>query len=410
MKRLLQKLEFEKYRKAGKYVLMVIFLLALIWVFTRKVTSKEAFINASITQISSPIPGTLILNNKIYPGSQVKKSQVIGQVNWNQSNSQITQLRTLQLNTEYIIAGLTQQLIGNQNEISARQLQLKQYLQETNEQRKLEVDYNQAQYQQVQSEEIAAKQQALFASNQLKRAISLHQQGYLSQAGFERQRSDAESLLAEAQARQAEGKQKLLDIQAAHLGLQLSGPRTLDGPNQSQRDIKLVLVDLIQTQSQLIAQKDSAQRNLISINHQLQLQQHADIRSTLNGVVWAINTRNGSSINSNNDLIDVINCQDSWVEAFFDESDAAQLQPGKKVTISLSPSDSHYGQWKGIIESVRAGTGRVDVGGSVVMPPPEIARRQLPVKVVTARIRVEWKSAMQGEKFCLAGRSVSVSL
>lgn len=391
-------------------MLLGIFLLALIWIFTRKVTSKEAFINASITQISSPIPGTLILNQSIYPGAVVKKSQVIGEVNWNQSNPLITQLRSLQLNTEYIISGLTQQLIGNQNKISARQAQWKQYLEESNEQRKLEINYNQAQYQQVHSEELAARQQALFASSQLKRAFSLHQQGYLSQAGFERQRSDAESLLAEAQAKQAEGQQKALNIQAAQLGLQLNGPRTLDGPDQNQRNIKLALGDFLQTQKQLSAQKESAERNLISINHQLQLQQHADIRSTLDGVVWAINARGGSSIKSDSDLIDVINCQDSWVEAFFDESDAAQLQPGTKVTVSLTPSDSHYGQWAGIIESVRAGTGRVNVGSSVVMPPPEIARRQLPVKVVTARIRVDWKSTTQGKKFCLAGRSVSVSL
>ncbi|WLS79032.1 hypothetical protein Q3V30_00485 [Erwinia pyri] len=65
------------YRKAGKYLLIAVLLLALLWLFTRKVTSKEAFINASVTQIASPIPGTLAWRPGQYPGAGVTKSQLL---------------------------------------------------------------------------------------------------------------------------------------------------------------------------------------------------------------------------------------------------------------------------------------------------------------------------------------------
>lgn len=410
MKRLFTHQAICDYRKAGKYLLITVLLLALLWLFTRKVTSKEAFINASITQIASPIPGTLAWLPGHYPGVRVTKSQPLGMVTGNASNAQISQLKTVQQTTEYRIADLSQQLNGNQLKIAARQKQWQQYQQESQQQQQLQRDYTLAGYQQAKAQEAAASQQAFFARAQLKRAAGLHRQGYLSDAGFERQRSEAAGLLARAQASQAESRQKTLDSEAARLGLQLSGARTLTGPEQNQRDLQLTLDDLQQVRGQLQTELAIAQRNLSEINLQLAQQQQAEIRSTLDGMIWAVNAREGNSVSSNSNLIEVIDCQNSWVEAFFDESAAGQLQPGAPVTVSLSPSDNRYGTWQGNVEAVRAGSGRVAVGESIVMPPPEIARRQLPVKVVTARIRIAWPAAIKAGQVCLAGRSVSVAL
>lgn len=410
MKRLFTHQAIGDYRKAGKYLLIAVLLLALLWLFTRKVTSKEAFINASVTQIASPIPGTLAWRPGQYPGARVTKSQLLGTVTGNASNAQISQLKTVQQTTEYHIADLSQQLNSNQLKTAVRLKQWKQYQQESQQQQQLQRDYARAGYQQAKAQEAAATQQALFARAQLKRAAELHRQGYLSDAGFERQRSEAAGLLARAQASQAESRQKTLDSEAAHLGLQLSGARTLTGPEQSQRDLQLKLDDLQQARGQLQTELAIARRNLSEINQQLAQQQQAEIHSTLDGMIWAVNAREGDSISSNISLIEVIDCQNSWVEAFFDESVAGQLQQGAQVKVSLSPTDSRYGTWRGSIEAVRAGSGRVAVGESIVMPPPEIARRQLPVKVVTARIRIEWPEAIKTNRVCLAGRSVSVTL
>lgn len=410
MKRLFTRRAIGNYRKAGRYLLIAVLLLVLLWLFTRKVTSKEAFINASVTQIASPIPGTLAWRPGQYPGAGVIKSQLLGTVTGNASNAQISQLKTVQQTTEYNIADLSQQLNSNQLKIAVRLKQWQQYQQESQQQQQLQRDYTRAGYQQAKAQEAAATQQAFFARAQLKRAAELHRQGYLSDAGFERQRSEAAGLLARAQASQAESRQKTLDSEAARLGLQLSGARTLTGPEQSQRDLQLTLDDLQQARAQLQTELAIARRNLSEINQQLAQQQRAEIRSTLDGMIWSVNAREGDSIGSNTSLIEVIDCQNSWVEAFFDESVAGKLQPGTLVKVSLSPTDSRYGTWQGSIEAVRAGSGRVAVGESIVMPPPEIARRQLPVKVVTARIRIEWPAAIKANRFCLAGRSVRVTL
>ncbi|WP_380179054.1 HlyD family secretion protein [Kalamiella sp. sgz302252] len=410
MKRLFNSLVAGKNSKAGKYLLAAILVLALLWLCTRKTTSKEAFINASVTQIASPIPGTLAWRAGIYPGAMVKESQLLGAVNWNASNAQLTQLLALRQTTQFTLAGLQQQLSGNRLKIAARKAQWQQYYQESQRQQRLQRDYSRAGYQQAEAEEKAAVQQARFASNQLRRADELHRQGYLSDAGYERQRSEAEALRAQAQAKRAASSQSLLDSQAASDGLQLSGARTLTGPEQNQREMQLSLDDLQQAQQTLTVQLDAARQNLAQIDQQLARQQHADIRATLDGAIWSVNARQGSSVESNGSLIEIIDCRNSWVEAFFDESAAGQLRPGKQVNVALSPADSRYGEWQGVIEAVRAGTGRVAVGDSVVIPPPEIARRQLPVKVVTARIRIQRQGAMQAAGFCLAGRSVTVSL
>ena len=79
-----------------------------------------------------------------------------------------------------------------------------------------------------------------------------------------------------------------------------------------------------------------------------------------------------------------------------------------KQEAQISLNNSSNLQWKGRVETIRAGTGRFEVGKYVVEPPPEITRRQLPVKVATVRIKVDWQKPARFDKFCLAGRSVNV--
>lgn len=43
-----------------------------------------------------------------------------------------------------------------------------------------------------------------------------------------------------------------------------------------------------------------------------------------------------------------------------------------------------------------------------VEPPPEITRRQLPVRVAVVLIKVDWQKTPSSDDFCLAGRSVNV--
>ena len=67
------------------------------------------------------------------------------------------------------------------------------------------------------------------------------------------------------------------------------------------------------------------------------------------------------------------------------------------------------GEWDGEVTAIRFGSGRVTVGQYRVDPPPEVMRRQLPVRVVTAKIKVQWKQWSAHDKTeCNVGSSVEV--
>jgi hypothetical protein len=105
-------------------------------------------------------------------------------------------------------------------------------------------------------------------------------------------------------------------------------------------------------------------------------------------------------------FIQLLNCQNLWIDAFINETDANKLVIEQKAEINLDRSTDV--QWQEEVETIRAGVGRVKVGQYVVQPPPEIARRQLPTRVAAVRIKVNWKQIPESNDFCLAGRNVNV--
>ena len=139
----------------------------------------------------------------------------------------------------------------------------------------------------------------------------------------------------------------------------------------------------------------------------MQVQQNVLVLAPTTGAIWSIDSQPQEIVEANKSIIQLLNCQNLWIEAFINETDANKLVVGQAAQINLN--DSNYNvQWKGRVETIRAGTGRIEVGQYVVEPPPEIARRQLPVRVATVRIKVDWQKTPRFDDFCLAGRSVSV--
>ncbi|PSB61987.1 HlyD family secretion protein, partial [Chroococcidiopsis cubana CCALA 043] len=124
------------------------------------------------------------------------------------------------------------------------------------------------------------------------------------------------------------------------------------------------------------------------------------------GTIWSIDSQSQEIVEANKSIIQLLNCQNLWIEAFINETEANKLVVGQEAEINLDNSSNL--RWKGRVETIRAGTGRVEVGQYVVEPPPEIAQRQLPVRVATVRIKVDWQKSLRSDDFCLAGRSVNV--
>ncbi|GAB1540078.1 hypothetical protein NUACC21_27470 [Scytonema sp. NUACC21] len=166
------------------------------------------------------------------------------------------------------------------------------------------------------------------------------------------------------------------------------------------------LSDLKQQERNLEKQIQSIQSQLSTTSKELLLQQNVRVLAPTTGAIWSIDSQPQEIVEANKSIIQLLNCQNLWIEAFINETDASKLVVGQKAQINFNNSSDV--QWIGRVETIRAGTGRIEVGQYVVEPPPEIARRQLPVRVATVRIKVDWHKTPRFDDFCLAGRSVFV--
>ncbi|NJR76647.1 MAG: HlyD family efflux transporter periplasmic adaptor subunit [Scytonema sp. CRU_2_7] len=218
----------------------------------------------------------------------------------------------------------------------------------------------------------------------------------------------AEAQQAEAVVKEAQSKIKLakLNLEATKAGLQLEGTRTLSYPETRVLELDVELTDLKQQERNLSKEIQSIQSQLSITSKELLLQQNVLVIAPTTGVIWSIDSKSQEIVEANKSIIQLLNCQNLWVEAFINETDASKLVVGQEAQINLNNS-SHV-QWKGRVETIRAGTGRFEVGQYVVEPPPEITRRQLPVRVAAVRIKVDWPKTSRFDDFCLAGRSVNV--
>lgn len=134
---------------------------------------------------------------------------------------------------------------------------------------------------------------------------------------------------------------------------------------------------------------------------QMAMQKASSITLPEDGLVWSISGKTGESVESNQMVMEIINPSRIWVDAFFAERHIADLRPGLPAVIrSLDGSAA----WHGELESIRAGVGRLSYDTSVAVPPPEMAKRQIAV-----RVEGGWNRPFSEVEFFGVGRSVAVT-
>jgi hypothetical protein len=121
----------------------------------------------------------------------------------------------------------------------------------------------------------------------------------------------------------------------------------------------------------------------------------------IDGVVWSVAGKMGEQLEANKPVLEVINPAHVWVDAFFPERFAEALRPGLRA--SISPVDGSA-SWSGELQSVRAGVGRLAFDTAVAVPPPELAKRQ-----VAVRVGGNWKQPYGASEFYGVGRTVQVA-
>ncbi len=141
--------------------------------------------------------------------------------------------------------------------------------------------------------------------------------------------------------------------------------------------------------------------NFKDISEQLELQKRSKVIAPCNAVVWSVLAKDGEEVNIGEEIIQLVNPDDVWVDAFFSERFAVNLSPGMLVNVSCLGSKE---KWNGKIIFIRGGSGRVIYNTAVEMPPISLTRR-----LVAVRIKVDFKGKFGAAEFYGVGRSMVVN-
>ena len=369
----------------------------LAWKNYSKVNSRQAFVNAEIVDVGSPIAGNLQLKD-IQPGQWLAAGTAIGRVE-NLLQASALELKQQELKSKIQLS--QQQLVSVKEQIAERRQLLSKFTREDQEQQKLEVVLAQQQVEEAQSQLEQTKFEAETAYLDANRTVKLVREGAVTKDSTEKAVSKSNQALAAVKSAQARVTQAAQRLEAAKAGLQLEGSRTLSYSEIRLRELQTEIPDLQRQATDLLLQAQTMKSELLKMIQQLKLNKLVVITAPTTGAVWSVNAKAGEYITATTPILKVLNCQNRWLDAFFSEESTRDLFPGMPAQVRLLGSDSQV--LKGTIEAIRGGSGRVSTGQDIAVPPPESARRQ-----VTVRVKVEWPETPSSVQFCNVGRSAEV--
>jgi multidrug resistance efflux pump len=146
----------------------------------------------------------------------------------------------------------------------------------------------------------------------------------------------------------------------------------------------------------------SAEARCRELEQHLALQKQAVTTMPFDGVIWAIRAQQGGEVSAQETVLHVLDPQRAWVDAFLHEKHADKFQSG--IAVRIRTLDGRE-TWRGHVDSVRAGVGRMDPENSVAVPAGDLSRRRIAV-----RVKLDSVPPFDASQFFGVGRSVVVSL
>lgn len=379
----------------------------LYWFVLRTPKSIQAFVNTSVIVMRAPVAGKLTLASNIQVGNSLRRGEPFGVIAADIENPRMSQLRIQKQELVARESNLEEQIAGMSSQLQEKQQQFKQYELESKNQKQLQVKYGEALLNTAKQEYMRSSVSADIADKDVARARQLQARGFISVSALEKAEAARQQAAAAVGVQKAHVAQSELVLLAYAASLQLEGSRTLSQPDSRMRELRTDLVELTQQSKNLVRNLASTRGENARVSEELGSLSNVTLAAPKSGVVWSIAAQPGENVSTNGEVLQMVSCDNVWVEAFFDEADTVKMEVDRAVRIRAL----HGGKtWNGRIETIRSGAGRVNVGQYIVDPPPEIAHRQLPVRVSTVRVRVDWNGALKPELFCLAGSSVQVLL
>ncbi|UTD25523.1 HlyD family secretion protein [Bradyrhizobium sp. WD16] len=357
-------------------------------------TSLDGTVNALITVISAPIDGTVTVTPPKIGTALTGGTELLGI-----RNDQIVRTAEVQMSAELEAARQRLQAMD------ARRTQL-MALREELHTRWLE--YQQASIQNLTQQIDIRRQQITTAMAQRVAAASdLTRKQRLGVTGIV-----AESVVEQARAASvgAENARTIADMELDRLTLQLDSVRKGIFIGEGRNDVPYSQQRIDEISIQL-AELEFSERDLKARIVQLSTQQeeehernrtlgYVNLRIPFDGVVWRNNVVEGSHVIAGNELMQVLDCRDLFVDILVAEVDYDQIYPGREAQIRLfGRSDVLEGK----VLSVRGSAAVVDDVVLAAKPPQSRGK--------DARIRVGLpQSALNSDypNFCQVGRSVQV--
>jgi multidrug resistance efflux pump len=162
---------------------------------------------------------------------------------------------------------------------------------------------------------------------------------------------------------------------------------------------KLAVAATLMTNKLDLARKTEERAEELS--RQARLQQNAVVTMPFDGVPWSASVKAGERVAIHQTVLEVINPERLWVDAFFHERHSEKLMIGARVNIR-SPKGAWIG--RGTVESVRGGIGRIPFDGVAASTQDEYAHRR-----IAARVRLETNLPFDASQYYGLGRNVVVT-
>ncbi len=357
-------------------------------------TSLDGTVNARIVIVSAPIDGTVTATPPKIGIALTGGTELLGI-----RNDQVSRTVDTQLETDLEAAKRRLTAMGEQR---IRLAGLRQELEARRQ------EYQEASIQNLTHEiairrqritTAAAQQQA--ADADLTRKQRLGTTGVVAEVAVEQARAvyvTAENAGAIARAELERLNQQL---DALKRGVFIGEGRN-DVPYSQQRldEVTIQLADLEFREADLKARIDQLQIQHDDEHERNRVMTYVALRMPFDGVIWRNNVVEGSHVVAGNELLQVLDCRDLFVDILVAEVDYDEIYPGREAQVRLlGRSDALEGQ----VLSVR--------GSAAVVDDVVLAAKLPQSRTRDARIRVALPdSALHTDyaNFCQVGRSVQV--
>ncbi|MGK7875148.1 MAG: HlyD family secretion protein [Xenococcaceae cyanobacterium] len=369
-----------------------------------QVKSHRAFVNAPITKISTSIGGLLELKQNLRPGLPLSAETVLGRIN-NQRSSNSLLLGNKRQELQSQLKVNQKVLESIEQSVIKRQKQVEQFSEENQLGNNLDIKTAKERVIEAQHQLKENEYAAQTAKTDAERSLFLFKEGALSKSAAERDMSRSKQAEANVEAARARLAQAEIQLETALAGLPIESSQTLSDSEIRKRLLLTEIEDLQNQAAVMRTQIGSAKEELAFVTRQLKQHNAEEIKMPFDGVVWSVDSKTGEYLTPGTSIVEVLNCKNSWVDAFFSEKDIQNLVPGASVEVKLLDSNRQL-LVEGTIQAIRGGAGQVVTSGEdVAIPPPGLAPRQ-----VAVRVAVNWSELPNPQKLCYVGRNIEVSL